>query len=48
VMANNLFTVTKYTGIDPELAGSVTSRGVDNLYAYPHSRLYAVGLNLGF
>ncbi|GAB2557416.1 TonB-dependent receptor [Spirosoma aerophilum] len=40
--AQNLFTITKYTGLDPEIAG-----GIDNNF-YPRPRVFSVGLNLGF
>ncbi len=49
VMADNLLTLTKYKGYDPEIAGFVRSRGVDeSAYRYPNTRLLAVGLNLNF
>lgn len=38
----NVFTVTKYTGIDPEIYG-----GVDNAL-YPRPRIYVLGVNLQF
>jgi TonB-linked SusC/RagA family outer membrane protein len=38
----NVFTITKYTGLDPEI-----SNGVDNTL-YPRPRVYALGLNLDF
>lgn len=53
--AQNLFTITKYKGYDPEI-GSYTQRnseagatpvGVD-LGRYPQTRTYTVGLQLGF
>ena len=43
VSAQNLLTLTKYTGFDPE----VGSRGVD-LGVYPQARVFLAGLNLGF
>lgn len=44
VSATNLFTITGYSGIDPELTGSVTNFGIDEgSYATP--RTYLVGLN---
>lgn len=57
--AQNLFTLTKYSGIDPEIAGtstynsntagtSMTARGVDTYNRYVPSRLYSFGLELGF
>lgn len=39
---NNVFTITKYTGIDPEI-----STGIDNRI-YPRPRVYALGINLTF
>ncbi|HBG42289.1 MAG TPA: hypothetical protein DDW85_12920 [Porphyromonadaceae bacterium] len=40
--AQNVFTWTKYTGIDPEIQG-----GIDNNF-YPNSRTFSIGLNLNF
>ncbi|HLO58966.1 MAG TPA: TonB-dependent receptor [Bacteroidales bacterium] len=46
VQAVNLFTLTKYTGLDPELGGGDTAFGID--YGnYPTVRQFNVGLNLG-
>ncbi len=48
VQAINLFTITKYTGQDPELVGNVdTTRGID-VGNYPATRQYMVGINIGF
>ncbi|GAA4466230.1 TonB-dependent receptor [Nibrella saemangeumensis] len=38
----NAFVITKYTGLDPEVAG-----GIDN-NIYPRPRIFALGLNLDF
>ncbi|MDR2448692.1 MAG: SusC/RagA family TonB-linked outer membrane protein, partial [Prevotellaceae bacterium] len=38
----NVFTVTKYDGIDPEIAG-----GIDNNF-YPNPRTFILGINLNF
>jgi iron complex outermembrane receptor protein len=38
----NVFVITKYTGLDPEI-----SNGIDNNF-YPRPRIYSLGLNLGF
>jgi TonB-dependent starch-binding outer membrane protein SusC len=38
----NVFTITKYTGLDPEIGNGVD----DNLY--PRPRIYSLGLNLDF
>jgi TonB-linked SusC/RagA family outer membrane protein len=46
--AQNLFTLTKYTGIDPEIGGSVLMRGVDHQNRYLPSRLISFGIDLTF
>ncbi|MDB5260881.1 MAG: TonB-dependent receptor plug [Adhaeribacter sp.] len=51
VQAQNLFTITKYTGIDPEITsvGSTpgsTVLGVDQ-GNYPQSKMYQIGINFG-
>jgi iron complex outermembrane receptor protein len=38
----NVFVVTKYSGLDPEIAG-----GIDNAI-YPRPRVFALGINLEF
>jgi TonB-dependent starch-binding outer membrane protein SusC len=48
VMGNNLFTITRYSGLDPELSGSSTARGIDNPNQYPHTRIFSGGLTVGF
>ena len=47
--ATNLFTLTKYTGLNPEVSigGSSTTPGVDS-GSYPLSRTYTVGINVTF
>ena len=47
VQAANLFTITNYSGVDPEVTGSVTDFGVDE-GAYPSTTNYLVGINLKF
>ncbi len=42
----NVFTVTKYDGIDPEVIND-DNRGIDNNF-YPNPRTYVLGLNLNF
>ena len=48
IQATNLFTITKYTGFDPELSGSSSMFGVD--YGnYPNNqRNFLLGLNVSF
>ncbi|WP_054411836.1 SusC/RagA family TonB-linked outer membrane protein [Hymenobacter sp. DG25A] len=43
VSAQNLLTLTKYTGFDPELGQGGVDRGI-----YPQSRVLLAGLNIGF
>ena len=50
VNAQNLFTITKYKGYDPELGSigyDVTRQGIDN-YRYPSQRIFNIGLKLSF
>ena len=48
VGAENLFTITRYEGFDPELAsGGYTTLGVDK-GIYPQSRTITVGANVTF
>lgn len=50
VSGNNLLTLTKYTGFDPEVntyAGSNTAIGVDNL-VYPQAKSFLGGIQLTF
>ncbi len=47
VQAANLFTITNYSGLDPELTGNTTSFGIDT-GAYPNQRQYLFGINLSF
>lgn len=49
VSAQNLFTITNYSGMDPEGAamGNVTASGIDS-YAYPNPQTWLFGLNVNF
>jgi len=51
VSARNIFTITKYTGFDPEVSSGTSNssydRGVDNS-SNPNLKSIMVGLNLGF
>ncbi len=47
VTAQNLVTLTKYTGFDPEVGGGIFDRGVDT-GGYPHARSFLVGVRLSF
>lgn len=47
--AQNPFTITKYSGMDPEAAatGAVTESGVDEA-GYPNPRTFLFGVNINF
>jgi TonB-linked SusC/RagA family outer membrane protein len=49
ISAQNLFTITKYSGMDPERAamGGATGSGVDNI-GYPNPRIFLLGTNITF
>jgi len=51
VQASNLFTITKYSGLDPELSNPDSNpdrlMGVDE-GIYPTSRVFTFGINLNF
>ena len=47
VQTVNLFTITNYRGLDPELPGSSSAYGID-VGNYPSQKQYLVGLNLSF
>ncbi|WP_158288353.1 SusC/RagA family TonB-linked outer membrane protein [Mucilaginibacter psychrotolerans] len=50
VSTQNLFTITSYTGLDPEIGiqgGNATQNGIDN-GTFPGSKFYTVGLNVTF
>ena len=44
----NLFVITKYTGLDPEVEMSGLDPGVEGREYYPKSRTFSVGINLSF
>lgn len=45
--AQNLFTITGYNGIEPEVSGSVLDFGFGG-WNYPVQRVYSVGVNVTF
>lgn len=45
---NNLFTITKFTGIDPEVNQGGIAPGVDYNNFYPKTRTVMVGVNVSF
>ncbi|MBI3883617.1 MAG: SusC/RagA family TonB-linked outer membrane protein [Sphingobacteriales bacterium] len=55
VMGNNLFIITKYSGLDPEIGsqnlssnGGTTNRNIDGPYKYPSIKTYSFGIDLTF
>lgn len=44
--SNNVFTLTNYTGIDPEISTSGRSFGLDQYNVYPKTRTITLGLNV--
>jgi TonB-linked SusC/RagA family outer membrane protein len=51
VNAQNILTLTKYDGLDPEVSngdGNNTAQGVDNLGRYPQTYLVSGGIQLSF
>ncbi len=44
----NVFTMTGYSGIDPEIGGGVLMRGIDHQNRYLPSRLVSFGIDLTF
>jgi trans-2-enoyl-CoA reductase len=50
ISARNLYTLTDYSGYDPEVSiygGSVYAKGVD-YGAYPNAKTFLVGMNVTF
>jgi TonB-linked SusC/RagA family outer membrane protein len=47
IQAANLFTITRYSGIDPEIGGGPDQFGIDE-GAYPTQRQFLIGLNVTF
>jgi TonB-dependent starch-binding outer membrane protein SusC len=56
IMANNVFTITKYKGLDPELGSAFTTggavnpttQGIDAVTNYPQARIFSAGLDVSF
>lgn len=47
VSGENLFTITDYSGIDPEFSSAILNTGIDS-FVYPFTRSYVVGLQITF
>jgi iron complex outermembrane receptor protein len=48
VTGNNLFVITKYRGVDPEINIGGLTPGIDNRNFYPKTRTYMVGVSASF
>lgn len=48
VTGQNLFVLTNYTGVDPELRLGGLDPGIDNRSYYPRTRSFTMGVNLTF
>lgn len=48
VTGNNLFVITKYMGVDPEINMGGIEPGIDNNNFYPKTRSFMLGVNLNF
>jgi len=46
--AENVFCITGYSGIDPEVSNYFISPGIDAQDKYPTTRSFTVGVNLNF
>lgn len=46
LMGNNVFFLTKYSGIDPEIGGGVIARGIDRINKYPNARVFSMGIDI--
>lgn len=47
ISGQNLLTITKYKGLDPDVAGNLLQPGYDN-GGWPPSRVFSLGINFGF
>jgi iron complex outermembrane receptor protein len=48
VSANNVFTITGYSGVDPETTVRGLSFGIDQYNVYPKVRAYNIGFKVTF
>jgi iron complex outermembrane receptor protein len=46
--SHNLFTITKYQGVDPEVSMSGLDPGIEGREYYPKSRTFLLGVNVTF
>jgi len=48
VSGQNIFTITNYSGVDPEVSLGGLAPGIDNRNFYPQTRSFLLGVNLTF
>lgn len=48
VSGQNLFCITKYSGLDPEVSNAFRTPGIDSRDKYPTTRSFTVGVNVNF
>jgi TonB-dependent starch-binding outer membrane protein SusC len=48
LMGNNLFVLTKYSGVDPEMTIDGLGYGVDTFSLYPKSQTFSFAINATF
>lgn len=48
IMGQNLFTLTKYSGYDPDVSSLGDSEIRVDYGAYPRAKIYTIGINVGF
>lgn len=48
VSGQNLFTFTKFTGLDPEFANDVKNHGLYSIESYPQTKLFSAGIDVSF
>jgi len=48
ISANNVFTITGYSGVDPETTINGLSFGIDQYNVYPKTRSYSIGFKVTF
>jgi TonB-linked SusC/RagA family outer membrane protein len=48
VTGQNLFTFTKFSGLDPEFSNDVKNHGLYGINTYPMTKLFSAGLDLNF
>ena len=48
VSGQNLFTFTKFSGLDPEFSNDVKNHGLYSITSYPQTKLFSAGIDINF